>query len=39
LRIRRELRGIVLALLMVAVTTVVTYALSHYLGVRRGSAI
>jgi two-component system, OmpR family, sensor histidine kinase KdpD len=39
LRIRRELRGILLALLMVAATTVVAYILNRYLGVRRGSPI
>src|SRR5215470_9173558 len=35
----RELRGIVLALLMVAATTVVAWALIRYLDVRRGSVI
>ncbi len=39
LRIGRELRGIFLALLMVAATTVVVYFLNRYLGVRRGSPI
>jgi two-component system sensor histidine kinase KdpD len=39
LRIRHELRGILLALLMVAVTTVIAYALIEWLGVRRGSAL
>ena len=39
LRIRRELRGILLALLMVAATTIVAYALTHYLDVRRGSVL
>jgi two-component system, OmpR family, sensor histidine kinase KdpD len=38
-RIRRELRGILLALLMVAVTTIVAIALISYFGVRRGSVI
>jgi two-component system sensor histidine kinase KdpD len=38
-RIRRELRGILLALLMVAITTIVAYALISSLGVRRGSVI
>jgi two-component system sensor histidine kinase KdpD len=37
--IRRELRGVVLALLMVAITTVVTWALIQILDVRRGSVI
>jgi two-component system sensor histidine kinase KdpD len=37
--LRRELRGIALALLMVAVTTVVAWALIHYLDLRRGSVI
>jgi two-component system sensor histidine kinase KdpD len=36
---RRELRGIVLALLMVAVTTVVAYVLHRYFAIRRGSFI
>jgi two-component system sensor histidine kinase KdpD len=35
----RELRGIALALLMVAATTVVAWALIRYLDVRRGSVI
>src|SRR5215208_1006854 len=39
LRIRQELRGILLALLMVAATTVVAYVLHRYLNVRRGSVI
>ncbi|MPZ39123.1 MAG: DUF4118 domain-containing protein [Rhizobiales bacterium] len=39
LRIRHELRGIILALLMVAATTVVAYALYRFLGVRRGSSL
>src|SRR5262245_27277921 len=38
-RIRRELRGIALALLLVAATTVVAYTLVRYLDVRRGSVI
>jgi two-component system, OmpR family, sensor histidine kinase KdpD len=37
--LRRELRGVLLALLMVAVTTVVAWALIHYLNLRRGSVI
>ena len=37
--LRRELRGIVLALLMVAATTVIAYGLIKYIGVRRGSVI
>ena len=37
--IRREVRGIVLALLMVAVTTIVTWALIQVLDIRRGSVI
>jgi two-component system sensor histidine kinase KdpD len=36
---RRELRGIVLALLLVAATTVIAYGLIKYVGVRRGSVI
>ena len=39
LRLRRELRGILLALLMVAATTIVAYALYRYLDVRRGSVL
>ena len=39
LRLRHELRGILLALLMVAATTIVAYALTHYLDVRRGSVL
>src|SRR5205814_2400215 len=35
----RELRGVALALLMVAATTVVAWALIRYLDVRRGSPI
>src|SRR6266567_5872939 len=37
--VRRELRGSAIALLMVAVTTVVVYALTQSLEVRRGSVI
>jgi two-component system sensor histidine kinase KdpD len=37
--IRRELRGIVLALLMVAAMTVVAYLLTRFLDIRRGSVI
>ena len=38
-RIRRELRGILLALAMVAVTTIIAYALFRYLNIRRGSVV
>src|ERR687888_1718057 len=38
-RVRRELRGSVLALGMVAIATVVVYALTQSLEVRRGSAV
>src|SRR5256714_8136165 len=38
-RVRRELRGSVIALAMVAVTTVVVYALTQSVEVRRGSVI
>src|SRR5437763_13177257 len=38
-RVRRELRGSVIALAMVAVTTVVVYGLTQSLEVRRGSVI
>jgi two-component system, OmpR family, sensor histidine kinase KdpD len=38
-RVRRELRGSVLALAMVAVATVVVYGLTQSLEVRRGSAV
>jgi two-component system sensor histidine kinase KdpD len=38
-RIRHELRGTVLALLMVAITTIIAFALINYLDVRRGSVI
>jgi two-component system sensor histidine kinase KdpD len=38
-RIRRELRGIGIALVLIAVTTAVTYGLVYYLGIRRGSVI
>jgi two-component system, OmpR family, sensor histidine kinase KdpD len=37
--VRRELRGSLIALAMVAVTTVVVYALTQSLEVRRGSAV
>ncbi len=37
--VRRELRGIVIALVMVAAATLVSYVLIQYLGVRRGSVI
>ncbi len=37
--IRRELRGIAIALVMVAATTLVSYVLIQYLDVRRGSVI
>jgi two-component system sensor histidine kinase KdpD len=37
--IKRELRGIALALLMVAATTIVAYGLIKLIGVRRGSVI
>jgi two-component system sensor histidine kinase KdpD len=37
--IKREVRGIVLALLLVAATTAVVNALVEYLGIRRGSVI
>jgi two-component system sensor histidine kinase KdpD len=37
--VRRELRGIVLALLMVAVTTLIAYFLVKYLYLRRGSVL
>jgi two-component system sensor histidine kinase KdpD len=39
LLIRRELRGILLALLMVAAVTVFAYALYRYLDIRRGSVL
>jgi len=38
-RVRRELRGSAIALVMVAATTVVTYVLTQSLEVRRGSVI
>ena len=38
-RIRRELRGSAIALLMVAATTVVVYALSASLEIRRGAVV
>src|SRR6266849_4492732 len=37
--VRRELRGSAIALVMVAVTTVVVYALTQSLEIRRGSAV
>jgi two-component system sensor histidine kinase KdpD len=37
--IRRELRGVVIALLLVAATTVVAFALFRFVGIRRGSVI
>jgi len=37
--VRRELRGIALALLMVAATTLVSFLLIRYLDIRRGSVI
>jgi two-component system sensor histidine kinase KdpD len=37
--VRRELRGSAIALVLVAATTLVTLALTHYLDVRRGSVI
>src|SRR5262245_50578163 len=37
--LKRELRGVVMALLMVAATTLVAYGLINYLDVRRGSVI
>ncbi len=37
--VRRELRGIALALVMVAATTLAAYVLIQYVGVRRGSVI
>ena len=39
LRIRRETRGILLALLMVGAMTVISYALFRYFNVRRGSVL
>jgi two-component system, OmpR family, sensor histidine kinase KdpD len=36
---RRELRGLILALLMVAATTAVAVLLRHYLGILRGSVL
>jgi len=38
-RIQRELRGSAIALLMVAATTLVVYALAASLEIRRGSAV
>ena len=37
--VSRELRGSAIALVMVAATTLVVYALTYYLDVRRGSVI
>jgi two-component system sensor histidine kinase KdpD len=37
--VRRELRGVVIALLLVAATTVIAWALIRYLDLRRGSVI
>ncbi|HEY4406639.1 MAG TPA: DUF4118 domain-containing protein, partial [Xanthobacteraceae bacterium] len=37
--IKREVRGIVLALLLVAATTLIAHLLVQYLGIRRGSVI
>jgi two-component system sensor histidine kinase KdpD len=37
--VRRELRGIIIALLLVAATTIVAYALIRLLGIRRGSSL
>jgi two-component system sensor histidine kinase KdpD len=37
--IRREMRGIIIALLMVAATTVISWTLIYYLEIRRGSVI
>src|ERR1700730_5598005 len=37
--VRRELRGSAIALVLVAATTIVALALTHYLDVRRGSVI
>jgi hypothetical protein len=37
--IKREARGIVLALLLVAATTIIVNLLVEYLGIRRGSVI
>src|SRR5262245_9040455 len=39
LRIRRESRGVLLALVMVGVTTVIAYLLFRYFNVRRGSVL
>lgn len=39
LDVRRELRGVAIALAMVAATTLVAYLLIHYLEIRRGSVI
>jgi two-component system sensor histidine kinase KdpD len=37
--IRRELKGIAIALLLIAVTTVVAWTMVTYLGIRRGSVV
>jgi two-component system sensor histidine kinase KdpD len=37
--IKREARGIALALLLIGLTTLAAYALIHYLGIRRGTVI
>jgi K+-sensing histidine kinase KdpD len=37
--IKREARGVVLALLLVAATTLIADSLIQYLGIRRGSVI
>src|SRR5260370_38554796 len=37
--VRRELRGIAIALVLVAATTIIALALTHFLDVRRGSVI
>jgi two-component system sensor histidine kinase KdpD len=37
--IRRQLRGIAIALLLIGVTTLIAYTLVNYLGIRRGSVI
>src|SRR5258705_7973744 len=37
--VRRELRGVAIALVLVAATTIIALALTYYLDVRRGSVI
>jgi two-component system sensor histidine kinase KdpD len=37
--IQRELRGVAIALVLIAVTTIVAWSMVHYLGIRRGSVI